>query len=133
MNVLRVVISHTPERLSKDGPIDGCACGGLSLGASWSTHLLAEMQRAGFELVPAGDHAALVGENRRLRAALVGHIFDGESMNTREAIRHEMLEQYFRLLKRMETACAMAEQMSREEYAALDTDVLRAFLADRDD
>jgi hypothetical protein len=36
---------------------------------------------------------ALLAENERLRKALVGHLFDGESVSYREALRSEMLVQ----------------------------------------
>ncbi|AYN57844.1 hypothetical protein HOU49_gp57 [Arthrobacter phage Eileen] len=39
------------------------------------------------------DAPALVGEVRRLRKALAGHLFDGESLSTREAIRAELLKE----------------------------------------
>ena len=34
-------------------------------------------------------------ENERLRRALAGHLFDGESLSTREAIRSELIKQGF--------------------------------------
>lgn len=68
---------------------------------------LYELPADAVRLVPAGGSApadepeyladvernavALAAEVKRLKVALAGHIFDGESMNTREAIRHELI------------------------------------------
>lgn len=53
-------------------------------------HEVYELPADAVRLVPAGGPAP-ADEVERLKLALAGHIFDGESMNTREAIRHELI------------------------------------------
>lgn len=53
-------------------------------------------QQAELEMLPP-EQRVLVAEIVRLRQALAGHLFDGESLTFREALRSELVQQGIRL------------------------------------
>lgn len=60
-------------------------------------------------------------ERARLKRALAGHLFDGESLDTREAIRSELIEQGFRQAEAVETLIDQWDDMLRTESEVMTT------------
>jgi len=80
------------------------------------------------------DLATRNGDVTRLKRALAGHLFDGESVSTREAIRNELIEQAQADLR---GAREMVSKLTTEDKQLRDAlDSIRALVAkyhDRDD
>jgi hypothetical protein len=83
----------------------------------------------------------LQAENQRLRRALAGHLFDRESLNTREAIRSELIIQGFEAeaaVQRVEALCDEVDGKDRTQEwhdcapCLVKTDRIRAALAPQD-
>jgi hypothetical protein len=55
------------------------------------------------------DRAALVAEVERLRLALAGHLFDGESITAREAVRAEMINVGIRAFQSLDAVKELLE------------------------